>query len=38
MRFEYPISVPSFVPGSLAGFCCTLVDAEEQEEEKRRWW
>jgi len=33
LRFEYPIIVPSVVPGSLAGFCCTLFDAEEREKE-----
>ena len=31
VRFEYPISVPSFVPIHWLG--CTRVDAEEQEEE-----
>jgi len=32
--FQYPISVPSFVPVHWLVFCCTRVDAKEQEEEK----
>ena len=35
VKFEYPISLPSFAPVFLAGFCCTLVDAEEQEEKEK---
>ena len=33
MRFEYPISVPSFVPVHWLVFFCTCVDAEEQEDD-----
>ena len=33
MRFEYPISVPSFVPIHWLVFFCIHVDAEKQEED-----